>query len=42
MAGGVAPAIERVRQRLGHMVKVEVEVGQKVRGALSTLLRYES
>lgn len=26
MAGGVAPAIERVRQRLGHMVKVEVEV----------------
>lgn len=26
MAGGVGPAIERVRQRLGHMVKVEVEV----------------
>ncbi len=26
MAGGVEPAIERVRQRLGHMVKVEVEV----------------
>lgn len=26
MAGGVAPAIERVRQRLGHMVKLEVEV----------------
>lgn len=26
MAGGVGPAVERVRQRLGHMVKVEVEV----------------
>jgi nicotinate-nucleotide pyrophosphorylase (carboxylating) len=26
IAGGVAPAIERVRARLGHMVKVEVEV----------------
>jgi len=26
MTGGVGPAIERVRQRLGHMVKVEVEV----------------
>ncbi len=26
IAGGVGPAIERVRERLGHMVKVEVEV----------------
>jgi nicotinate-nucleotide pyrophosphorylase (carboxylating) len=26
MAGGVGPAIERVRARLGHMVKVEIEV----------------
>lgn len=26
IAGGIGPAIERVRQRCGHMVKIEVEV----------------
>lgn len=26
LAGGVAPAVERVRRRVGHLVKIEVEV----------------
>ncbi|MBC5829583.1 MAG: carboxylating nicotinate-nucleotide diphosphorylase [Candidatus Eremiobacteraeota bacterium] len=38
LAGGIVPAVERVRERVGHLVKIELEVDtlQQLREALST------